>query len=71
MAKGKGWHGDSAGHARAAKKRGRKRKGLVGKKLAKGSKCCNYRVVFNNATGDYVCSGCRSRTGSVLKLWRK
>ena len=25
MAKGKGWHGDSAGHARAAKKRGRKK----------------------------------------------
>jgi len=25
MAKGKGWHGDSAGHARAARKRGRKK----------------------------------------------
>jgi len=25
------------------------------------SKCCNYRIVFNNATGDYVCSGCRAR----------
>ena len=25
MAKGKGWHGDSAGHARAAKKRGRRK----------------------------------------------
>ena len=26
MAKGKGWHGDSAGHSRAAKKRGRTKK---------------------------------------------
>jgi len=26
MGKGKGWHGDSAGHSRAAKKRGRKAK---------------------------------------------
>ena len=33
----RGWHGDSAGHARAAKK-GHRRKGLVGKTLAKGSK---------------------------------
>ena len=34
----KGWHGDSAGHARAAKKRGMGAKMFMGKKLKKLSK---------------------------------
>ncbi len=31
------------------------------KKRVRMSKCCNYKVMFNHATGDWVCSGCRAR----------
>ena len=30
-------------------------------KKIKLSKCCEYKIIFNNATGDYICSGCRAR----------
>jgi len=33
------------------------------KKPEKTSKCCNSKVVFNNATGDNVCSKCRNPVG--------
>ena len=33
------------------------------KKPMKKSKCCNGKVVFNNATGDHVCSVCRNPVG--------
>jgi len=29
--------------------------------LAKISECCLAEVVFNNATGDYICSECRDK----------
>lgn len=31
------------------------------KKSKKKSKCCGADIVFNNATGDNVCSACRGR----------
>lgn len=37
--------------------------GEAKKKPMKLSKCCNAKVVFNNATGDYVCSSCRNPVG--------
>jgi hypothetical protein len=32
-------------------------------KPIKKSKCCGAKVVFNNATGDEVCSACKGRIG--------
>jgi len=33
------------------------------KKHIKKSKCCGAKVVFNNATGDNVCSKCKNPVG--------
>lgn len=44
------------------------------KKPIKKSKCCGGKVVFNNATGDNVCSVCRNPVGKntyMSEKWAK